>query len=305
MGLRAMSGLFVLGGLAACAKGGLADPSATSFATGAASTQAMTASSAADSETTAQGSDGEDGSASGTDSASATTSQDAETSASEVGGDACGNGLVDDPEQCDGDDLDGNDCLGAGFVSGALACTPQCTLDTSDCVSAACGDGTLQAPETCDCGVAGAACTAAQLGNQACTGLAAPTGGNYSGGTLLCTANCGFDDAGCTACGDGVLDAGEACDGASLAGQSCVSQGFDAGSLSCSAACSFNTGACVNYVCGNGACDPGEDSCSCASDCPDDPNSCGDPCECGFSGGNCFCDDACIAFGDCCANGPC
>jgi len=57
-------------------------------------------------------------------------------------------------------------------------------------------------------------------------------------------------------------------------------------------------------VCGDGTCNAGEDSCSCVSDCPDDPNSCS-PCQCGKSGGSCYCDAACVQMGDCCANGPC
>ncbi|MBL8741904.1 MAG: hypothetical protein JNK04_12440, partial [Myxococcales bacterium] len=36
-------------------------------------------------------------------------------------------------------------------------------------------------------------------------------------------------------------------------------------------------------------------------DCPDDPNSCS-TCECGSIGGSCYCDEACITSGDCCAN---
>lgn len=219
--------------------------------------------------------------------------------------DSCGNGTLDPGEQCDGTELSG-DCTSVGFVGGTISCAPDCTFDTSECSQAVCGDGELQEGESCDCGMMGA-CTPAQLGNTTCMNLPAPSGGNYSGGTLGCMAGaCTYVETGCFACGNGVLDMGEQCDGANLAGATCGSQGFDAGSLACSASCTFNTGACINYVCGNASCEPGEDSCSCLADCPDDPTSCANPCECGFQGGpNCFCDDLCLMYGDCCNGGPC
>lgn len=287
--------LLVLG----CAKGGLPESTAGTFGvSSAASTNAMTTADPTDGDTGSTGSDtGGTGPSSATMTTNATAEGDSSASA-EVGGEDCGNGAIDGAEQCDGAELGDNDCVTAGFVGGTIGCTAACTLDTSACVDAACGDAVLQDGETCDCGMGGAPCTPGQLGDQTCVGL------GYGGGDLLCTAACAFDEAGCYACGDGVIDPGESCDGADLAGQSCATQGFDAGALSCSAMCTFNTGACVDYFCGNGSCDPGEDSCSCPGDCPDDPNSCA-TCECGGSGGNCYCDQACLDFGDCCANGPC
>lgn len=288
--------------VAACAKGGIADPGDSSFGLPG-NTTAMTAMPATGGETATgdTGTSAESGDADDDDDTASPTSEN--PSGTEVGGELCGNGSIDAPEQCDGSDLGGADCVASGFVSGTLACNASCVLDTSGCLSAMCGDGMLAEGEACDC--AGGACAPGQLGNVTCTALPAPSGGNYSGGTLGCTAACAFDQSACTACGDGVIAVGEACDGADLAGQSCATQGFDAGSLSCSAMCTFSTAACVTYVCGNGACDPGEDSCSCPSDCPDDPNTCGDPCECGGIGGNCYCDDFCLQAGDCCVNGPC
>ncbi len=46
-------------------------------------------------------------------------------------------------------------------------------------------------------------------------------------------------------CGDGAIGAGEECDGANLNGASCVSQGFDGGTLSCGTFCLFNTTSCT------------------------------------------------------------
>src|SRR5688572_31204334 len=43
------------------------------------------------------------------------------------------------------------------------------------------------------------------------------------GGTLTC-ADCQFDTSGCYDCGDGVINGAEACDGASLGGETCVTR---------------------------------------------------------------------------------
>ncbi|HYC54352.1 MAG TPA: hypothetical protein VEL28_05390 [Candidatus Binatia bacterium] len=60
----------------------------------------------------------------------------------------------------------------------------------------------------------------------------------------------------------------------------------------CPNACS-QCGAC----CGNGTCDPSEDSSSCAQDCGCAAIGCG-----GADEGNCFCDADCAMFEDCCAD---
>lgn len=46
-------------------------------------------------------------------------------------------------------------------------------------------------------------------------------------------------------CGDGVIQTGESCDGSNLNGQSCSTQGFFGGTLSCNSNCTFNTSACT------------------------------------------------------------
>jgi hypothetical protein len=60
-------------------------------------------------------------------------------------------------------------------------------------------------------------------------------------------------------CGDDNQDAGEACDGADLAGYNCVTLGpdFTGGTLACAADCTFDTSAC--FTCGDGAIDGPED----------------------------------------------
>lgn len=59
-------------------------------------------------------------------------------------------------------------------------------------------------------------------------------------------------------CGDGVAVGGEACDGADLAGETCVSLGYSGGALACDGSCAFDTSACVIAGCGSGTLDVGE-----------------------------------------------
>ncbi len=62
-------------------------------------------------------------------------------------GDPCGNGAIDEGEQCDGDNLGGFSCTDLGYPAGTLACDPAtCTYDASGCDLETC-DPLLQ-----DCG---------------------------------------------------------------------------------------------------------------------------------------------------------
>ena len=54
-----------------------------------------------------------------------------------------------------------------------------------------------------------------------------------------------------TLCGNGTIDSGEDCDGVNLNAKTCITQGFDSGSISCNSDCTFNTSSCVTN-CGNG-----------------------------------------------------
>lgn len=47
-----------------------------------------------------------------------------------------------------------------------------------------------------------------------------------------------------TSCGNGLVSAGEECDGLNLGGATCASLGFDVGDLGCSATCTFATAGC-------------------------------------------------------------
>lgn len=144
----------------------------------------------------------------------------------------CGNGVLEAPtEQCDG----GQFYDGTSNPTGALncnafgadppwatgydvGCTADCKYDFSTCKRVACGDGNIDGNEQCDGQNLGSITTCQQYTD----------GGVFTGGTLKCSPSCTFDTSGCTSlCGNGVLDAGEDCDGtlytSQYAGKTCAS----------------------------------------------------------------------------------
>lgn len=93
-----------------------------------------------------------------------------------------------------------------------------------------------------------------------------------------------------TLCGDGLVSAGEECDGADLDGNTCASLGFASGKLACRQ-CHLDTGGCS--FCGNDAINPGEEC--------DGADLGGRTCErLGFTGGTLACDDRCRLSTDAC-----
>jgi len=168
----------------------------------------------------------------------------------------CGNNTAEPGEECDGGDLAGVTCLSLGYLGGTLGCAVSCTFDTTSCMAPICGDGVVGAGEPCD------------DGNVA----------NGDGCSDTCQVESGWSCFGepstCSStCGNGVIDVGEECDGSGLGGATCVSAGFDGGTLLCTATCLLDTSGC--YACPDGVCSAAETSCSCPADCGD---VCGDGC---------------------------
>lgn len=95
-----------------------------------------------------------------------------------------------------------------------------------------CGNGVIGKFEMCDDG-------SANTDN--------PNTNCYGGTFSYCSLTCTTETASCDHyCGDGVIDAGEGCDGTNLGGESCISQGFNqTGSLTCNPDCSFNFVGCI------------------------------------------------------------
>lgn len=97
----------------------------------------------------------------------------------------------------------------------------------------------------------GEQCEGTNLNGSSCASVS----NIFNSGELGCYDTCLFDLSRCTTsyyCGDGIITPllGEQCDGSNMNGQSCISQGFSSGDLSCIAPnktnqCSFNTSSCI------------------------------------------------------------
>jgi len=107
-------------------------------------------------------------------------------------------------------------------------------------------------------------------------------------------------------CDGSALECGEVCDGSNLGGATCLSQGFDAGTLGCNGSCTaFDTSSCSTTITNEtGLCTDGIDNdndgpIDCAdSDCTSDP-ACDTGGECSDLG------EVCIDRTDCCASLKC
>lgn len=177
----------------------------------------------------------------------------------------CGNGKLDDGEQCDGTEfINGikycNRYASEIYSSGKLACTSNCTIDFSACV-AYCGNGEVNTSKNEVCDGDNFA-----RGKDTCEKVV----GTGSVGTLKCSSDCKtIETNSCTAaavCGDGSINtAYEQCDGSAFKNGSadCSLYGdFEAGTnVSCLGNCLIDTSACVKKSkCGNGKID-GDEQC--------------------------------------------
>jgi len=175
----------------------------------------------------------------------------------------CGDGIVNNTEQCDGKSFHNNktDCSywNSSYTSGSVTCGSDCKVVYDNCVKEAvpvCGDGILdEATEQCDG-------STFKAGADTCEKV-----GDFSGGTLKCTSACKLDTNSCTAkivsgCGDGKLDDDtEYCDGTEFLITDCTeySKSYSSGKLKCNADCSFDLSDCKVPVCGDGNLDDNEE----------------------------------------------
>ncbi len=201
----------------------------------------------------------------------------------------CGDGVLDlwsegeeDPppyadEQCD----DGNNVSGDGCNAG---CVDEDGTPT-------CGNSILETGEECDDGNIenGDACSATCTWEFVCGDSFCDVGNGES--CRLCMEDC------CPQCGDGVLGAGELCDGNSLNAMTCEDFCYDGGSLGCAPWCDFDLSGCTGTgpICGDSTAECSEDcdntdlrgntcdslgrdggSLSCNSDCTWNFDQCGD-----------------------------
>ena len=91
----------------------------------------------------------------------------------------CGDGVVSQGEECDGEALGGKTCASLGFATGDVACR-ECHLDTTGC--SFCGNGAINGKEECD---------GADVGGRSCESL------GFTGGALACTTACRLSTRGC------------------------------------------------------------------------------------------------------------
>ncbi len=168
----------------------------------------------------------------------------------------CGDGIADTTEVCDGEDLENLQCSDVGHTGGQLTCSPTCQLDESGCSD--CGDDLAEADEECD-------------GDDLQSGTCATvTSGVLPDGDLECATQCVFDTSVCHDCGNGVIEGSEVCDGTALGARDCTTEGFNGGVLGCDATSGcldVDTTSCT--TCGDGICqfELGEDRASCWQDC--------------------------------------
>ncbi|MBU1241221.1 hypothetical protein KJ865_16015 [Myxococcota bacterium] len=157
----------------------------------------------------------------------------------------CGNGILEEGEECDGAQSISESCTDRGFYGGEIRCSSDCTIDLSPCEETGlCGDGTVQSEQ-------GEYCDGTNLNEKTCLSLGYP-----GGGTLVCTNACAFDFSGCsnTECGDSVIEGEEECDGYNLGGQTCLDFGYYGGHIVCTDNCTVDWQDCTTYgYCGDGS----------------------------------------------------
>ena len=167
--------------------------------------------------------------------------------------DPCGNGQLDDGEECDGDDFGNETCHTQDSMSigGTLLCSDSCRILLTNCeyFEEKCGNSILDPGEECDKAIdmTGVSCTTLDDGSI--------------GGDLKCGDNCLYDKSSCeyntqVECGDGNIQGEEECEGTDFGGKNCVNyKGEGAtGELSCNTTtCKIDFSACVAApVCGDG-----------------------------------------------------
>lgn len=140
----------------------------------------------------------------------------------------CGDGNIDDHEDCDGDrfaPIYSRQCKDMGYRGGLAACTESCGLDLTQCEEwGVCGDGELAPLEDCD------------SGNFKHSSSA--EAGCYTGEIACFEDSCDYDRRNCTYCGDGIVQTefGEVCDGLVSGSASCADVG-KWGNVTCSSDC--------------------------------------------------------------------
>ena len=199
----------------------------------------------------------------------------------DIGG---GNGVRENPEQCDGTDFGGAVCGDYNCTGGALSCAATCLIDVSSCTecSVCDGDGICETGEDCvacpsDCAQgmsAGAVC-----GNDVCETVDGED-------CLSCPADCNGKQS------KGNPQTFYCCGSGSVAGAANAVTCDDSRCTANGTTCTDQLAAPADYCCGDLLCSGEETSATCGLDCGDGSGSC----ELAPVG------ETCIVDGDCCTN---
>jgi hypothetical protein len=182
---------------------------------------------------------------------------DSDQASVRISTETCGNGIVEEGEQCDGEEFRPEiTCESLGYVAGGtLTCDRKtCTFDISVCLSGPkCGNGIVETGEQCEAEIfKGMKCSDLERG--------------FSDGDVTCNPDtCRFDLSNCgieSECGNGILEGAEQCDGSELNHMTCVdlNYGYSEGTLGCDPdTCTYDISDCeFPQSCGNGIVEPGE-----------------------------------------------
>ena len=163
----------------------------------------------------------------------------------------CNNGQVESGEECDGSDLGGGSCQKLGYSGGTLKCTSSCRYDTAACTGTPAKPGFGKSCSGSSGCTSGMICVTFSQNNSYCTAIcssSSPCPGmacckfKLQDGRLIC----GWPTSGGQppVCGNGVLEAGEECDGNQI-GDTCKGLGYTGGTLKCTSGCKFDKSSCT------------------------------------------------------------
>ena len=168
--------------------------------------------------------------------------------------------------------LDKADCLGTRVCARGRcvdAAAPECAT-TSDCPTGSVCDGTGSCVACVAAALSGPHCPGDQVCvTGVCTEPSVCIGSVDCGSLRTCQPTCDVVVARhCeppATCGNGIVEVGEQCDGAALGvsgNTNCHDLGYDAGTLSCRADCTFDVSNCSEVTtCGNGVIDGPKEVC--------------------------------------------